>query len=110
MNITGKSVFLGGIKGLAKKHNSNSPILNLNTEDFNKNFPPILENIFNNTYKIRDMSLDNLERCILVAYGFRNYGAHKLKESTLVTKNFNEIIQDIINVILFAIQTGYEKI
>lgn len=70
------------ITSFALKYKPNSVIRNLqNATEFNTaNFMNTLTLILDGTYKINNSNLDEIEKDILITYGFRNFGAHKIEE------------------------------
>lgn len=96
--------FLEDIKDLAVKFNPNSPVINVISRDFHtNNFMPTLKEILDNRYNINNDELDELEKDILITYGFRNFGAHRIEENRIIIENFENIIKKIMNVIFYAI-------
>jgi hypothetical protein len=105
IKINSQDKFLDSVKNLAKEYKVNSAILQINPSDFNTdNFMTTLENILNNNFQINSSTVDNLEKDILVTYGFRNFGAHKIEENSIIVANFEKIVKSITNSILLAIE------
>ena len=94
------------VKNLSNKYKSTSLINNLqNSNDFNTaNFMKTLNELLNGTYQINDLNLDEIEKDILISFGFRNFGAHKIEENKLIVNNFENIIKSIINSIFLSIE------
>ena len=53
---------------------------------------------------MNNKSLDDLEEDILITYGFRNFGAHKIEENKLIINHFETIVKSILNSIFLAIE------
>lgn len=106
--IITKKKFRDAIIDLAKKYKKGNTIQNnafdkLNSEDFNtNNFFKTLESISKSKYKINTYTPDQMEKDILISYGFRNFGAHEIKEYPLIVGKFPEICQRVINSIFLA--------
>ena len=98
--------FLEDTRDLAKKYNSAILLNNFNFgSDFHtSNLMVSLQKVLDNTYTINNNLPDDLEKDILICYGFRNFGAHKIEENKLIVNNFENIIKSIINSIFLAIE------
>ena len=97
--------FSEDIKDLAKKYNNTTQIVNVNSPDFHtNNFMKTLQDILNSNYLIDGSIPDNLESDILISYGFRNFGAHRIEEHSLIVNNFDKIIRSIMNTIFLSIE------
>lgn len=101
-----KSDLFSCVKSLAFKYKGDSIIKNLkNADDFNTaNFMNALNQILSGNYKINNSSLEEIEKDILISFGFRNFGAHKIEENKLIVNNFENIIKSIINSIFLAVE------
>lgn len=103
--ITCSDLF-SSVKSFASKYKPNSVINNLqNSNEFKTaDFMDTLTKILNGTYKINNYNLDEIEKDILITFGFRNFGAHKIEENELIITNFEIIAQSILNSIFLAIE------
>lgn len=97
--------FLQDVKDFSSHYKSSTLLDNIQSQDFHtNNFMNTLQAILNSHYLINGSTPDNLERDILITYGFRNFGAHRIEEHSLIVNNFNEIIRNIMNTIFLAIE------
>jgi hypothetical protein len=75
---------------------------------FNNNFSDTLNNLLNSRFKYQDSTTPQpIEEDLAVAYGFRNFGAHKIEDQPMVYKTFNEISNRILNSLFFSIEKLY---
>lgn len=100
------SDLFGSVKSFASKYKNDSVVKDIqNSEDFNTtNFMATLNQILSGSYKINNSSLDEVEKDILISFGFRNFGAHKIEENKLIVNNFETIVKSILNSIFLAIE------
>jgi hypothetical protein len=97
--------FSENIKEFSKKYKNNTLLINLNSSNFNTaNFINNFQKILGGTFTINNNAPDDLEKDILVTYGFRNFGAHKIEENELIVNNFENIIKSIVNSIFLAVE------
>ena len=102
---TTRENFSKDIRDFSKKYKPNTLLDRVVSSDFNtKEFMITLQDILNSNYKIDSSIPDNLECDILITYGFRNFGAHKIEEHSLIVNNFGKIIRSIMNAIFLAIE------
>ena len=100
-----KDNFLQDIMDFSHRYKSNTLLGNFNYRDFHtNNFMNTLQDILNSSYLIDGSIPDNLESDILITYGFRNFGAHRIEEHSLIVNNFDKIIRSIMNTIFLAIE------
>lgn len=80
----------------------------LGHDGFMENFSDTAQKLLAGTYVFKDgTSLSVLEEDIALAYGFRNFGAHKIENQPVINKNFVDISQRILNVLFFCIEKLY---
>lgn len=97
--------FLQDIKDFSHRYKSNTLLGNFNSRDFHtNNFMNTLQDILNSNYLIDGSIPDNLESDILITYGFRNFGAHRIEEHSLIVNSFDKIIRSIMNTIFLSIE------
>ena len=97
--------FSDDVKDFSHRYKSNTLLGNFNSRDFHtNNFMITLQGIFNSNYQIGSSIPYNLECDILISYGFRNFGAHKIEGHSLIVNNFDKIIRSIMNAIFLAIE------
>lgn len=94
------------VKNLSNKYKNTSLINNLqNSNDFGTaNFMITLDDMLNGRYQINNSLPDKIEIDILISFGFRNFGAHKIEENKLIVNNFETIVKSILNSIFLAIE------
>ena len=94
------------VKFFACRYKATTIITNLqNSNDFKTpDFMNTLNQILGGTYKINNSSLDEIEKDILITFGFRNFGAHRIEENKLIINNFESIVQSVLNSIFLAIE------
>jgi len=73
--------------------------------DFKVNFKHTAERLLDSSYRFQDGSApSSIEEDWAIAYGFRNYGAHRLEDQPVVYENFEEICQRILNALFFSVE------
>ena len=100
------SDLFNSVKSFASRYKNTTIIKNLtDSNDFNTaNFMKTLNELLNGTYQINNLNLDEIEKDVLISFGFRNFGAHKIEENKLIINNFENIIKSIVNSIFLAIE------
>ena len=100
-----KLTFANELKFLSKKTSltldqSKIGILNKDFKDFNKT----LQNIMLGTYPIQ---LSNIERDLTIAYGIRNFAAHRLEDQPVLYEEMEDLSQSLLNDLFFTIERLY---
>ena len=76
--------------------------------DYRSDFSKTLEEMLGGTYSFPDGSKPTLtEQDLLVAYGFRNFGAHKIEALPIVFRNFDKIFYRLMNCLCYLIEKIY---
>ena len=71
-------------------------------------FPNTLQKILSSQYFFKGgTALQPIENDFALTYGFRNFGAHKIENQSVVYHNFDEISQRILNALFFSIEKLY---
>lgn len=92
------------LSGRTSLNINRSKLGEINTE-FRNNFPNTLNSILKSTFRCNDgSSLSLIEEDIAISYGFRNFGAHKIKNDIFIYSNFEEISTRILNSLFFSIE------
>ena len=93
---------------LAKKANltnlpRNNELVKANTK-FNKDFESNIIAVLDNTFTLSDGATlpTELERDLLIAYGFRNHGGHNVHSYSFVHERLSAIFQRIMNVLFLS--------
>lgn len=74
-------------------------------DDFNtKNFITTLKSLQKTGYIINKYTPDEMEKDILIFYGFRNLGAHEIIADDTIVQNFQDLVQRILNSIFLAVE------
>ena len=75
---------------------------------FKDNFSATLQSLLESRYEFRDSTApQQIEMDLAIAYGFRNFGAHKIEHQSIIYNNFEEISQRIINTLFFSVEKLY---
>ncbi|MFH1471905.1 MAG: hypothetical protein ABIF85_03320 [Nanoarchaeota archaeon] len=72
-----------------------------------KNFIRTLRSLQNTGYTLNGYTPDEMEKDILISYGFRNLGAHEIVADDIVVQNYKELVQRILNSIFLAVELYY---
>jgi hypothetical protein len=74
-------------------------------QDFQADFPKTLGELLSSNYAYEDGTTPlPIEADLAIAYGFRNFGAHKIEDQPVVYQNFADIVQRILNTLFFAVE------
>jgi hypothetical protein len=71
---------------------------------FGKDFAQTLTEILTSTYQL---PLSDIERDLAIAYGIRNFGAHRIEDQPVLYSNFAELSQRLMNTLFFAVEKLY---
>jgi len=93
-------IFLSKEKYISKA----KEILNLN-DNFNENFSGTLSNLLESKYA--HLKLSPIEEDLAIAYGMRNFAAHKLKSEPVLYERMGELSQRLLNALFFSIEKLY---
>ena len=76
---------------------------------FQNNFYQTVYDLLNSQYTSShlDFSLNSIEEDLIITYGFRNLGAHRIEDQPIIEKYFQEILNRVLNVFLFTIEKLY---
>jgi hypothetical protein len=72
--------------------------------NFNTDFSGTLKRLLNRTYPL---TLSDIERDFAVAYGIRNFGAHKIENQPFLYNNMPKIAQSVLNSVFYVIENVY---
>jgi len=106
----GKWRFSNHLEFLSQKSglSLNKKILDGISQSFQNDFSATLTALLNSTYTNDDgIKLTPMEEDLAIAYGFRNYGAHRIEAQPLIYENFDEITSRILNGLFFSIDNLY---
>lgn len=82
----------------------NSSIFHALNRDFNRDFGSTVYSIlFGRSYR----NLSGIEKDFALAYGIRNFGAHKMHNQPVLYNRMIEVTQSILNTIFFAVEKLY---
>lgn len=93
---------------LAAGLNINRPQLTEINNAFNNDFPSMVGRLLSGKFVFKDgqvLSESGID--LSLAYGFRNFGAHKVEGFPIVYQNFEEIAQRLMNVLFLALECLY---
>jgi len=86
----------------------NSLIIHNNTGDINGNFncdfSTTLGDFLDSNSKY---GLTPIEDDIAIAYGFRNFGGHKIEDQSIIHQRFDEILQRVFDVLFYVVEKLY---
>lgn len=82
----------------------NDSVIGQLNKDFNKDFSKTINNITKARYRLR---LSKIEKDLAIAYGLRNFAAHKLEDQPVLYKNMGKLSQRLLNALFFAIEKLY---
>jgi hypothetical protein len=71
---------------------------------FQQDFSRTLMEILGSTYPL---SLSDTEKDLAIAYGIRNFCAHKIEHQPVLYDNFDELCQRLMNALFFAVEKLY---
>jgi hypothetical protein len=71
---------------------------------FNNNFSKTLTEILESNFVL---TLPELEKDLAIAYGIRNFGAHRIEDQPVLYSNFVELSQRLMNAIFYAVEKLY---
>jgi len=75
---------------------------------FKGDFPGTVKKMLDSQYRFQDgTTLSRMEEDFSLAYGFRNFAAHKLEDQPIIYQNFKELTQRILNTLFFTIEKLY---
>jgi len=83
--------------------NTGNKIGTLNS-DFGNDFAGTLYDLLNKTHHLY---LSNIENDFAIAYGIRNFGAHKIENEPVLYNRILELVQSILNTLFFTIEKLY---
>ncbi|MFZ0966199.1 MAG: hypothetical protein WAN82_06185 [Candidatus Bathyarchaeia archaeon] len=69
--------------------------------DFQVDFSKTLRELLGSTYRL---SLSDIENDLAIAYGIRNFCAHKIEDQPVLYNNFDELCQRLMNALFFALE------
>jgi len=78
--------------------------LNTINNDFNSDFGRTMYDILLGRYHL---SLSSIENDFAVAYGIRNFGAHRIENQPVVYNRMGELVQRIFNTLFFTVERLY---
>lgn len=82
--------------------------LNQINAEFDHDFSGMLQKLLSSSYTFQDGTrLQQIEEDLAIAYGFRNFGAHKIQDQPIIYKNFETISQRILNTLFFSVEKLY---
>jgi len=96
--------FLSSAAGLSISH---PQLTEINTA-FNNDFPSMVGKLLSGKFVFKDgqvLSESGID--LSLAYGFRNFGAHKVEGFPIVYQNFEEIAQRLMDVLFLALECLY---
>ncbi len=74
-------------------------------QDFQSDFSKTLSKLLTSDYVYEDGTNPRpIEEDLAIAYGFRNFGAHRIEDQPVVYQNFADIVQRILNALFFAVE------
>ncbi len=74
-------------------------------QDFMSDFSKTLSELLSSNYRYEDGKAPRpVEEDLAIAYGFRNFGAHRIEDQPVVYQNLQEIVQRILNSLFFAVE------
>lgn len=87
--------------------NKNDNLNDLN-EAFVNDFSRTVQKLIKSQHKFQDGTTPlSIEEDLVITYGFRNFGAHKIEDQPVVYQNFDEISRRILNSIFFSVEKMY---
>jgi hypothetical protein len=96
-------LFLSAAPARLLSFNTGNRIGKLNS-DFEKDFAGTLYDILNKKYPL---GLSDIENDFAIAYGVRNFGAHKIENKPVLYSRTPALAQSILNTLFFAIEKLY---
>ena len=107
---SGKGSFSYDLEFLSEKSglSLNKATLDAINESFTNDFSSTLSSLINSTYTNDDGGkLAPIEEDLAIAWGFRNYGSHRIEAQPLIYQNYDEITSRVLNALFFSIDKLY---
>ncbi|MBZ5529572.1 MAG: hypothetical protein LAN71_16955 [Acidobacteriia bacterium] len=101
-----KLYFSDEIKFLSQKSSSSigdATVAKLNL-DFKADFSKTIGDIIGSKYTL---PMSDIESDFSIAYGIRNFAAHRIEDQPVLYKNMEEIVQRLLNVLFFTVEKLY---
>jgi hypothetical protein len=74
-------------------------------KDFTADFSDTLKKLLDSTYSFPDENTMPIDVDFAISLGFRNFGAHKIEDQSIISERFDQIYQRILNVLFFCIES-----
>jgi hypothetical protein len=82
----------------------NDSVIKQLSSDFNTDFAKTIDDILGSKHPLK---LSDIENDLAIAYGIRNFVAHRVEDQPVLYKNLDELSQRLLNALFFAIEKLY---